>query len=48
MPPAPWAPSLGLQGFPGTVHLSVTYTLTGASELFTEMEASTGRALRGM
>lgn len=35
--------SLGvLQGFPGTVQLSVTYTLTQAGELITEMSAVTG------
>lgn len=34
----------GEEGFPGTVHVSVTYTLTEASELITEMHATTDKA----
>ena len=35
-----------MQGFPGTVQVAVTYTLTDSNELITEMHAVTGLVLR--
>ena len=32
----------GEEGFPGTVHVTVTYSLTEENELITEMSATTG------